>query len=40
MGACHEPDVQAPDAVPNAVPHALPLHGVIAGEHRQCVDRL
>jgi hypothetical protein len=25
MGACHEPDVQAPDAVPNAVPHALPL---------------
>src|SRR5437660_1566095 len=25
MGACHEPDVPAPDAVPNAVPHALPL---------------
>ena len=25
MGACHEPDVQAPDAVPNAVPQALPL---------------
>src|SRR4051812_49935088 len=22
MGACHEPDVPAPDAVPNAVPHA------------------
>ena len=40
MGSGHELDVQAPDAVPNAVPHALPLHGVIAGEHRQCVDRL
>ena len=25
MGSCHEPDVQAPDAVPNAVPQALPL---------------
>jgi hypothetical protein len=25
MGARHEPDVQAPDAVPNAVPQALPL---------------
>jgi len=25
MGLCHEPDVPAPDAVPNAVPHALPL---------------
>jgi hypothetical protein len=25
MGARHEPDVQAPDAVPNAAPHALPL---------------
>jgi hypothetical protein len=25
MGACHGPDVQAPDAVPNAAPHALPL---------------
>ena len=24
-GARHEPDVPAPDAVPNAVPHALPL---------------
>jgi len=25
MGACHEPDVPAPDAVPNAGPRALPL---------------
>ena len=25
MGARHDPDVQAPDAVSNAVPHALPL---------------
>jgi len=25
MGACHEPDVPAPDAVPNAVPQVLPL---------------
>ena len=25
MGSHHEPDVQAPDAVPNPVPHALPL---------------
>jgi hypothetical protein len=24
MGARHDPDVPAPDAVPNAVPHALP----------------
>jgi hypothetical protein len=24
MGARHEPDVPAPDAVPNAVPQALP----------------
>jgi hypothetical protein len=25
MESCHEPDLQAPDAVPNAVPQALPL---------------
>jgi hypothetical protein len=29
MGVCHEPDLPAPDAVPNAVPQVLPLlrHG-------------
>jgi len=27
MASCHEPDVPAPDAVPNAVPQTLPLLG-------------